>query len=151
MKNFFYEFVIKPGESYQQFLARFDAAHRKLVEQSVELPPVARGCTPVKKLKLDQKDEPMVLTAAKGDVAITEVIGAVRSIFPDGRGQNAKSKEVFQAELDEMREAEPEEVFEVMDKIADDNQQRPVRMRTFLKPSKHQKFVERWLRIFHNQ
>ena len=32
-----------------------------------------------------------------------------------------------------------------------DNQQRPVRMRTFLKPSKHQKFGGRWLRIFHDQ
>lgn len=95
MKNFFYELVIKPGKSYQQFLARFDAAHRKLVEQSVELPPVARGYMLIKKLKLDQMDESMILRAAKGDMAIIEVIGAVRSIFPDGRGQNAKSNKVF--------------------------------------------------------
>ena len=124
LKNFFYDLVIKPGESYQQFLARFDAAHRKLVEQSAELPPVARGYMLIKKLKLDQKDESMILTATKGDMAIAEVISAVRSIFPEGRGQNAKSKEVFQAELSDGRETEPEEVFEVMDTIADDNQQR---------------------------
>lgn len=124
LKNFFYDLVIKPGESYQQFLARFDAGHRKLVEQHVELPPIARGYMLIKKLKLDQKDESMLLTATKGDMSITEVIGAVRSIFPEGRGQSAKSKEVFQADLDEVRENDTEEVFEVMDTIAEDNQQR---------------------------
>ena len=121
----FYELVIKPGESYQQFLARFDAAHRKLVEQSVELPPVARGYMLIKKLKLDQKDESMLLTATSGNMAIAEVVTAARSIFPDGRGQSARSKEVFQAELDGTKEFEPEDGFEVMDTIADDNQQRP--------------------------
>ena len=42
LKGYFYELQVKQSESYTQFLARYDAASRKLKEQGVELPaPVA--------------------------------------------------------------------------------------------------------------
>ena len=43
LKGFFYELSIKPGETFQQFIARFDAALRKLKEQNVTLPKEVQG------------------------------------------------------------------------------------------------------------
>ena len=111
---------MKPGESFQQSLARFDAALRKLQEQQVELPSVAKGYMLMKKLRLESREETMILTATKGDMTLKEVSASVRSIFQmercstDENQRSLSSKGVL---------SEPEdEVQEVMEVIAEEHQ-----------------------------
>ena len=43
LKEFFYELQVKPSEPYQQFLARFYHASRRLVELDIKLPETVLG------------------------------------------------------------------------------------------------------------
>jgi hypothetical protein len=85
LKGFFYELSIKPGETFQQFIARFDAALRKLKEQNVTLPKEVQGFFLLRKLRLDNTQESLVMTATKGSLEVKEVLANVRGIFPEGR------------------------------------------------------------------
>ena len=98
LKGFFYELQIRPGETFQQFIARFDAAQRKLKEQKVTLPKEVQGFFLLRKLRLDSTQESLVLTATRGSLEIKDILDNVRGIFPEGRGSAKSQKEVFQTE-----------------------------------------------------
>lgn len=98
LKGFFYDLSIKPGESFQQFLARYDAAVRRLREQKVELPKEVRGFMLIKKLRLENQQESMLLTYTTGNLEIEQVTKVVRSVFPEGKGGTRSQKDIFQAE-----------------------------------------------------
>ena len=126
LKTFFYELMIKPSETYQQFLARFATAVRLLEEQEVKLPEVVLGYMLLKKLRLDAQSEAMLLTATKGETKLSQIVDAVKAVFAEGRGNiQAKNKEVFltQAKVEEHEETD-DELQEVMEAITDDWQQR---------------------------
>ena len=130
LKNYLYDLHVKPGETCLQFMARHDAAIRLLKEQSIELPPPVMGFLLMKKLKLDQSQESMVLTHTKGGVDFKDVVAAVRGIFPEGKG-TVRSKEVFQADDDcqncghkEIAMVDEEnDLAEVAQMIADESQE----------------------------
>ena len=128
LKTYFYDMAVKPGEPYQQFLARLDASYRKLREQEVELNATVRGYMLLKKLRLESKEESMVLTATKGSMDFPEIVDAIRSIFPEGKGSTNRTKEVFQTEESEMTSRSSADsdldVLEVMEAIADEFQGR---------------------------
>lgn len=96
LKGYFYDLQVKQSETYVQFLARYEAANRKLVEQGVDLPSPVRGYMLVKKLKLEPTHESMVLTHSQGSLEYDDVVKAVRGIFPDGKG-SSKTKDIFLA------------------------------------------------------
>ena len=136
LKGFFYDLSIKPGESFQQFLARYDAAVRRLREQKVELPKEVRGFMLIKKLRLESQQESMLLTYTTGNLEVEQVTKAVRSVFPEGRGGTKSQKDIFQAE-DVVSESSsqpteayiPEgenEIQEVMEVIAEQHQLKDV-------------------------
>lgn len=83
LKNYLYDLQVKPFETYQQFMARHDGAIRLMKEQSIDLPPPVMGFLLMKKLKLDQSQESMVLTYTKGGMDFVDVVSAVRGVFPD--------------------------------------------------------------------
>lgn len=128
LKNYFYDLSVRPSESYAQFLARYDAAHRLLKEQSVELPDKVRGYMLLKKLRLDPDQESMVLTHSQSNLEYDKIVSAVRGIFPDGKGPVKNSKEVFQMEgyVNESDEVtvldEDEELQEAAEAIAAEHQ-----------------------------
>ena len=130
LKNYLYDLHVKPGETYLQFMARHDAAIRLLKEQSIELPPPVMGSLLMKKLKLDQSQESMVLTHTKGGMDFKDVVAAVRGIFPEGKG-TVRSKEVFQADDDCQNSGHKEitmvdeenDLAEVAQMIADESQE----------------------------
>ena len=134
LKGYFYDLSIKPGESYQQFLARYDAALRKMTEQKIELPKVVKGYMLLKKLRLDASQESLVLTATSGKMELEDTIKAVRSVFPEGRGSTKSSKEAFVADDEDEevrvdRQQGPEDdleaqIQEVMEAVADEVQSR---------------------------
>ena len=95
LRGFFYDLVIKPGETYQQFLTRFDTALRKLKTQEVVLPDVVLGFMLLRKLKMEPNQESMILTATGGKMDIKDVVTHVRAIFPEGKG-TSRNKEVFE-------------------------------------------------------
>ena len=124
LKNFFYDLSVKQGEGYQQFLARFDAATRKMAEQEVKLPGKALGFMLLKKMRFEAREESMVLTATKGDM---DIRAAIRSIFPEGRGPpQHKTKEVFKTEVDEPENETftGEDYQDVLEELVDDYQAR---------------------------
>ncbi len=94
-KGYFYDLVIKPGESFQQFVVRHDVALRKLKEQEIELPSQVKGFMLLKKLRLDHNQESLVLTATQGRMELSETLQAVRAVFPEGRGSSRSGKEIF--------------------------------------------------------
>ena len=130
LKNYLYDLHVKPGETYLQFMARHDATIRLLKEQSIELPPPVMGFLLMKKLKLDQSQESMVLTHTKGGMDFKDVVAAVRGIFPEGKG-TVRSKEVFQADDDCQNNGHKEitmvdeenDLAEVAQMIADESQE----------------------------
>eukprot|EP00435_Cladocopium_sp_Y103_P064391 s36_g26.t1 len=130
LRNYLYDLQVKPGETYLQFMARHDAAIRLLKEQSIELPPPVMGFLLIKKLKLDQSQESMVLTHTKGGMDFKDVVAAVRGIFPEGMG-TVRSKEVFQADEDGQSSGykevtmvdEENDLAEVAQLIADESQE----------------------------
>lgn len=132
LKGFFYDLSIKPGESFQQFLARYVAAVRRLREQKVELPKEVRGFMLIKKLRLENQQESMLLTYMTGNLEIEQVTKAVRSVFPEGKGGTRSQKDIFQAESmgdDGARQHEEiyvndaeNEVQDVMEVIAEQHQ-----------------------------
>ena len=125
LRGFFYDLVIKPGETYQQFLTRFDTALRKLKTQEVVLPDVVLGFMLLRKLKLESGQESMILTATGGKMEVKEVIANVRAIFPEGKG-TTRNKDVFEVTA-EMRSSETpldlqgqsETIEEVLEVITD--------------------------------
>ena len=100
MKLFFQELQVKPGESYKQFLVRFDHAQRKLESLEVKLPSTVLGYTLLKKLRLDTNGESMILTTTGGKLEISDVVKAVKSVFPEGKGASKVTKDVFTAEVE---------------------------------------------------
>lgn len=127
LKYFFYELAIKPQESYRQFSARFATGQRKLEELQVTLPNVVLGYLYLKKLKMESQSESMVLTATGGKLEVKEIIKAVNSIFPEGKGSSAKqlaAREVYQAETQDEDEDDNEEMQRAMEIMAEDIQAR---------------------------
>ena len=130
LKGYFYELSVRPGETFQQFIARHESAVRKLKEQDIELPSKVRGFMFIKKLRLDSQQEAMVLTATKGEMLFKEIVQSVRAIFPEGRGSARNTKDVFTAEIDSPTVPEAismdndgeNEVMEVMEALAWDHQ-----------------------------
>ena len=95
LREYFYQVMIKPGESYRNFMVRLDTSYRKLVEHSIELPDEVQGWFLMRKLGLDQASESMLLTATGGSLKKTEVVKAVKAIFPQGKGGAVKTSDVF--------------------------------------------------------
>eukprot|EP00435_Cladocopium_sp_Y103_P072919 s192_g41.t1 len=129
LKTFFYDLTVKPQESYRQFSARFTTAQRKLEEQKITLPNVVLGYMYLKKLRLDPQSESMVLTASSGKLEINDILKAVNSIFPEGKGGSNKQvqKEIFQAEKvpQEPEESDgSEDMQRALDVVAEDIQGR---------------------------
>lgn len=127
LKGYFYDLSIKPGESFLQFVARYDVALRKLKEQEIELPSQVKGYMLLKKLRLDHNQESLVLTATQGKMDLPETLQAVRAVFPEGRGSSRSSKEIFVTEHGEGQDEEAcqqaggelkQEMQEVMEIVA---------------------------------
>ena len=130
LKEYFYQVMIKPGESYRNFMVRIDTAHRKLVEHGITLPEEVQGWFLMRKLGLDQSSESMVLTATSGSLKKSEVTKAIKAIFPQGKGGHIKKSDVFVADefdqesgmpavdmdvqIDDVEQAEVQEIFEVV-------------------------------------
>ena len=93
LKGYFYELSIKPGESFQTFLARYDAALRRLKEQKVDLPKEVTGFMLIKKLRLETQQESMLLTATDGGLELDQVTKSIRAVFPEGRGGTRQQKD----------------------------------------------------------
>ena len=135
LKEYFYQVMIKPGESYRNFMVRLDTAHRKLAEHGITLPEEVQGWFLMRKLGLDLPSESMVLTATSGSLKKSEVTKAIKAIFPQGKGGAVKRSDVFVLEeLGEQgmtgAEAEQppeedgqEEVQEIFEIVADQVQQ----------------------------
>ena len=121
LKGFFYELNIRNGETYPQFITRYDTAVRKLKEQGVDLPSVVKGFMLLRKLKLDANQESMILSSTNGKMEFKEVIEKVRAIFPEGKGASRK-QDVFEA-LDQVSEGrvatEQQEQHEMTETIED--------------------------------
>ena len=91
----------------------------------MKLPNVVLGYLYLKKLKMESQSESVILTATGGKLEIKEVLAAVNSIFPEGKGSSAKhlaTKEVHQAE--ESEDDEREEMQRAMEIMAEDIQSR---------------------------
>ena len=125
MKEYFYSSVIKPNETYRNFIVRLDTTYKSLVRHGVELPGPVRGWLLMRKMLLDPTSEAMVLTSTKGSVEYSEIVTAVRAVFPHGQCTATKTKErdVFitsndfqevEAEKEYVEEETPMEVMEVI-------------------------------------
>ena len=121
LKEYFYQVSIKPNEEFRAFIVRLESTYRLLVTHGCELPKEVRGWLLMKKMHLDQTQEALILTAAKGNLDFREVVQAIHAVFPHGKGQSTKSKDVFMAA--DTYEVEPSsdehEVFETLQGIAD--------------------------------
>ena len=73
---------MKKDESYKQFWARFEHAKRKLAALDIKLPDVVMGYSLLKKLRLDQQSESMILIATGGKVDLDAVVKAIKAVFP---------------------------------------------------------------------
>ena len=123
LKGFFYELAVQKGETYQQFMARFYHANRRLAEQDVKLPEKVLGFTMLKKTKLDATAEAMVLTATKGSMEQKDVLEAFKNIFPEGKGPNAgRAKDVLVTEGHGNPEEEEADLQEALQAVVDDLQ-----------------------------
>ncbi|CAK9022393.1 CCHC-type domain-containing protein, partial [Durusdinium trenchii] len=68
----------------------------------VELPEEVRGWMLLKKLALEHTSESMVLTASQGSVKYSDIVAAVRNVFPSGKSfKTAKTKDIFITEDNE--------------------------------------------------
>ncbi len=120
----------------QSNLARYDAAVRRLRERKVELPKEVRGFMLIKKLRLENQQESMLLTYTTGNLEVEQVTKAVRSVFPEGRGGTKSQKDIFQAEDVESETSNRQteayvmegenEIQEVMEVIAEQHQMNDV-------------------------
>ena len=108
LREYFYQVMIKPGEAYRNFMVRLDTSYRKLVQHGIELPDEVQGWFLMRKLGLDQASESMLLTATNGSLKKTEVIKAVKAIFPQGKRGAVKKSDVFVSE-DQLNEPETAE------------------------------------------
>ena len=130
LRTYFYDLTIKQNESYRQFSARYATAQRRLEEQKVNLPNVVLGFMYLKKLRMDSHSESMVLTASAGKLEIKEIMQAVNSIFPDGKGgasKPEKQREIFQAEDQKPTQDESdgsEDMQRALEVVAEDIQSR---------------------------
>ena len=106
LREYFYQVIMKPGEGYRNFMVRLETSYRKLLQHGIELPEEIQGWFFMRKLGSDQASESMLLTVTGGSLKKTEVVKAVKAIFPQGKGGNVKKTEVFVAE-----ETPPEEGF----------------------------------------
>ena len=121
LKEYFYQVSIKPNEEFRAFIVRLESTYRLLVTHGCELPKEVRGWLLMKKMHLDQTQEALILTAAKGNLDYREVVQAIHAVFPHGKGQSTKSKDVFMAaDTYEVESSSDEhEVFETLQGIAD--------------------------------
>lgn len=97
LKGFFYDLSIRNGETYRQFITRYDTAVRKLKEQGVDLPSVVKGFMLLRKLKLDANQESMILSSTHGKMEIKEVIEEVSQSHFSGRKGATRKQDVFEA------------------------------------------------------
>ena len=98
LREYFYQVMIQPGEGCGNFMVRLGTSYRKLVQHGIELPEEVQGWFLMRKFGLDQASESMLLTATGGSLKKTEVVKAVKAIFPQGKGGNVKKTDVFVAE-----------------------------------------------------
>ena len=82
MKLFFQDLQVKKDESYKQFWVSFELAKRKLAALDIKLPDVVVGYSLLKKLRLDQQSESMILIATGGKVDLDAVVKAIKAVFP---------------------------------------------------------------------
>ena len=112
----FYELAIQQGETYQQFMARFYHANRRLVEQDIKLPEKVLGFMMLKKMKLDATAAAMVLPATKGSMEQKDVLEAFKIIFPEGKGPNAgRTQDVLVTEAHENLEEDEADFQEALE------------------------------------
>eukprot|EP00435_Cladocopium_sp_Y103_P061837 s580_g23.t1 len=123
LKTYFYDLTIRNGELYRQFMVRHEAARRKLEEVKVKLPQEVLGFLFMKKLRLDQAAESMILTATSGKLEYDKVISATKSVFPEGKcNQSRGTKDVFQAEPEMLEDDDEDDEQKAMDVLAADLQ-----------------------------
>lgn len=79
-------------------MTRFTTVYRKLEEQQVKLPEEVQGWFLIRKLKLDQSQESMLLTATGGSYKYSKVCGSVKAIFANARGV-IRNKDTFAADV----------------------------------------------------
>ena len=110
LKTYFYDLTIRNGETYRQFMVRYEAARRKLEEVKVKLPQEVLGFLFMKKLRLDQAAESLILTATSGNLEYDKVTASTKSVFPEGKcSQSRGAKDVFQAEPEFIEDDEDED------------------------------------------
>ena len=105
LKSYFYAAPIKNQETYRNFVIRMDTAYRGLTRHKVELPEPVRGWILLKKLLLDSTSEALIMTSTSGSLNYTDVLGALKAVFPNGQGPGvnpgkSKDKEIFIAQED---------------------------------------------------
>eukprot|EP00435_Cladocopium_sp_Y103_P043962 s1603_g12.t1 len=136
LKSYFYAAPIKNQETYRNFVIRMDTAYRGLTRHKVELPEPVRGWILLKKLLLDSTSEALIMTSTAGSLKYTDVLAALKAVFPNGQGPGVsqgrtKDKEIFIAQEGMDPRQEPEEVevqahddaLEVMEAIANQTQE----------------------------
>ena len=91
-RRVFYTVSARSGESFKNFVARQDNVHRRVVQHGIKLPEEVQGWFLLKKLHLDG--------SASGSLQKEAVTKALRSIFPNGKGQNTnkKASDVFEVD-----------------------------------------------------
>ena len=130
LKEYFYGIVIKPQETYRNFIIRLDTSYRAMLRHKVQLPDEVKGWFLLRKLSLDATSEAMIMTSSGGSVKYEDVVKAVKAVYPNGKcGTNVAktTKEIFLADPGEEEEAmekvtprvgvegeSPEEVMEIV-------------------------------------
>lgn len=107
LKEFFYGIIIKPQETYRNFIIRLDTSYRAMLRHKVTLPDEVRGWFLLRKLALDGTAEAMVLTASNGSIKYEDIVKAVRAVYPNGKCNATSSKtmkDVFMADETEEHE-----------------------------------------------
>ena len=131
LKSYFYAAPIKNQETYRNFVIRMDTAYRGLTRHKVELPEPVRGWILLKKLLLDSTSEALIMTSTSGSLNYTDVLGALKAVFPNGQGPGvnpgkSKDKEIFIAqegsetpnEATELEVPGNDDFLEVMEAVA---------------------------------
>ena len=115
LREYFFDTQIRGGESMKNFCTRVATSHRKLQEQGVTLPEEVQRWFLTRKLRLEQAQEAMLLTATAGSYEVGAVVSAVRAILANQRGTH-KQKETYSAETEHTpaEESDDEELVQVL-------------------------------------
>ena len=88
LREYFYNLEIKPSETYRNFLVRLDTARRKLQQREIQLPAEVQGWFILRKLRLDNIAEALVLTATSGSLKVQDVAAALKAVYrEEGEGR----------------------------------------------------------------